>query len=101
MSEIVKDDQEHYTASDLGEVLTRIIREAIKQELKDSTGRGPMDEVDCLLTVEQVAETLNVSPDWVYDNARRLPFTRKLGPKMLRFSRKGLQKYQEAMREGY
>ena len=36
---------------------------------------------------------LSVSPDWLYRNARKLPFTRRLGPKMLRFSHLGIEKW--------
>jgi predicted DNA-binding transcriptional regulator AlpA len=46
-----------------------------------------------LLTVEQAAEMLSMSPDWLYRHAKKLPFTRKLGPKMLRFSYQGILKW--------
>ena len=36
---------------------------------------------------------LSVSPDWLYRKARKLPFSRKLGPKMLRFSHLGIEKW--------
>ena len=48
---------------------------------------------DRLLTAEQAAEILSTSPDWLYRHANRLPFTRKLGPRMLRFSYQGIQKW--------
>ena len=47
---------------------------------------------DKLLSVEQVCEILNVEVDWVYHNARKLPFVIKIGG-MLRFSSNGLQRY--------
>jgi excisionase family DNA binding protein len=50
---------------------------------------------DRLLTVEQVCEFLNVTEEWVYHNAKKLPFVRKVGG-MLRFSANGLQRYIEA-----
>lgn len=50
-------------------------------------------EEDRLLTTEEAAKILSVSPDWLYRKASHLPFTRKLGPKMLRFSSQGIQKY--------
>ena len=34
---------------------------------------------------------LQLSPDWLYRNSRKLPFTRRLGPKALRFSYRGIQ----------
>jgi excisionase family DNA binding protein len=50
---------------------------------------------DRLLTIEQVCETLNVSDEWVYHHAKKLPFVRKVGG-MLRFSSNGLQRYIES-----
>jgi len=50
---------------------------------------------DRLLTIEQVCETLNVSDEWVYHHAKKLPFVRKVGG-MLRFSNNGLQRYIES-----
>jgi excisionase family DNA binding protein len=49
-----------------------------------------------LLTIDQVAQRLSVSRDWVYRNGKSLGFTRKLGPKMVRFSESGLQKWLKA-----
>jgi excisionase family DNA binding protein len=37
-----------------------------------------------LLTVEDAARRLGVSPGWLYRRSKRLPFMRKLGPKTLR-----------------
>ena len=68
-------------------LLRRIIREEIQAFKAESNGQ------DRLLDAEEAANMLSVSPDWLYRNARRLPFTRKLGPKMLRFSCQGIQKY--------
>ena len=93
MSEPIKSEQKDSVSTDLGQVLARIIREAVKQELNSCTTQNPMDEADFLMTVEQAAKMLNVSEDWLYDRAKTFPFTIKLGPKMLRFSVKGLQKY--------
>ena len=50
-----------------------------------SNGNGHHDR-DHLLDVKAAAKVLSVSKEWLYDHASRLPFTRKLGPKMLRFS---------------
>lgn len=72
-------------------ILESVVRRAVREELQalkmDLTGE------DRLLEAEEVAKILSVSTDWLYRNAKRLPFTRKLGPKMLRFSAKGIQKY--------
>jgi len=47
---------------------------------------------DSLLTVDQTSKRMNVSADYLYRNARRLPFTRRVGRKLL-FSSSGLDAY--------
>jgi excisionase family DNA binding protein len=46
-----------------------------------------------LLTVDEAAALLRVSPRWLYRHAQTLPFARKLSRKVLRFSRAGLQRW--------
>jgi len=50
------------------------------------------DEAD-LLTVDEAAILLRVSPRWLYRHARTLPFARKLSRKVLRFSRAGIARW--------
>jgi hypothetical protein len=50
---------------------------------------------DRLLTVEEAASRLSVQPRWLHKNQHRLPFTKKLSRKALRFSEKGLQRWLE------
>jgi predicted DNA-binding transcriptional regulator AlpA len=78
----------------LGELLRRIVREEI------STLKNEVNCQDRLLDAAEAAKLLCVSEDWLYRNGRRLPFTRKLGPKMLRFSALGIQKYLAARKIG-
>jgi len=68
------------------EELSEIVREAVKNAMKTA----PRD--DHLLTIEQVCKVLNVSDEWLYHHAKKLPFVRKVGG-MLRFSNNGLQRY--------
>ncbi len=68
----------------------------IQEELAHlSNGGTPRraQEPEKLLTAQQVAETLKMTPRWVYDHADRLPFTRRVGSRSLRFSSRGLEKY--------
>jgi predicted DNA-binding transcriptional regulator AlpA len=69
-----------------------VVREEIRAALKISEP-GPL--VDRLLDAEEAAKFLCVSKDWLYRNGRRLPFTRKLGAKNLRFSYRGVQEWFE------
>jgi hypothetical protein len=55
-------------------------------------------EHDQLLTADEVARRLGVRVRFVYDNADDWPFTRRLGPRTLRFSERGLRRYIETRR---
>jgi len=48
---------------------------------------------DRLLTPEQLAKHFGCSKAWVYRQAPRWPFTRKLSRRVLRFSEAGLLRY--------
>ncbi len=48
---------------------------------------------DRLLSVPEAAQKLGVSEDWLYRKASKLPFTVRLGPRQLRFSERGIEKY--------
>ena len=47
---------------------------------------------DTLLTVDQAAERLGVSTDWLFRRSRTLPFVVRLG-RHLRFSNRGIDRY--------
>ena len=53
---------------------------------------------DQLLTAEDAAVILRVTPRWLYRHANRLPFTRRLSRKCLRFSEAGLRRWQTSKR---
>lgn len=60
-------------------------------------GRGdPVLPADRLLAPEEAAPLLGVSVRWLYRHAKRLPFTRRLSRKALRFSESGLRKWAAA-----
>lgn len=63
----------------LGEL--EVIRASAVMRL--STAPVVPDRHDSLLSVEQAAERLNVSTDYLYRNSRSLPFTRREGRKLL------------------
>ena len=71
--------------------LEHLLRRIVRQELQSL--RTELNEQDHLLEAPEAAKLLSVSEDWLYRNAKKLPFARKLGPKMLRFSTVGIQKY--------
>lgn len=73
--------------SALENLLRQIIREEIEAFRSDVNGQ------DRLVDAAEAAKILQVSEDWLYRHAKKLPFARKLGPKMLRFSSTGIQRY--------
>lgn len=74
------------------------VRQIVREELRESLKGDPASGSDRLFTAEQASDLLAVSPDWLYRNSRKLPFSRKLGAKMLRFSGEGIQKYLSSKR---
>ena len=75
----------------LAEALASILKPIVKEAVQEAIN-GHREE-DRLLDAEQASRLLSVSSDWLYRHSRKLPFTRKLGAKMLRFSSQGIQKY--------
>jgi predicted DNA-binding transcriptional regulator AlpA len=51
---------------------------------------------DRLLTAEEAAALLGVTPAWLIRRAKRLPFSRSLSRKIVRFSEVGLQRWAAA-----
>jgi len=57
-------------------------------------GRDPAAaDSDHLLTLPQAADRLGVTRGWLARHAARLPFTRKLSHKTLRFSNSGITRW--------
>lgn len=50
------------------------------------------DAADPLLTVEEAAARLGVSPDWLYRRTKSLPFVVRVGGRV-RFSARGIERY--------
>lgn len=64
-----------------------------------ASGNGPREpERENLLTAEQAAPILGVTPRWLYRHSKKLPFARHLSRKVLRFSETGLRKWQATKR---
>ena len=76
----------------LGDAFLEAIRQAVREEFQALVGQTGR-EGDRLLDVEEACKLLCVDEGWLYRHHKKLPFARKLGPKMLRFSYQGIQKY--------
>ncbi len=72
----------------LGDWFRGLIRQEI-QAVSQNRHQGG----DHLLDVENASKLLSVDESWLYRHQKKLPFTRKLAPRVLRFSYQGIQKY--------
>jgi len=77
----------------LRDELAAIVKDAVREAMK-AKGNGAAE--DRLLDAPEAAKLLSVSEDWLYHNAKHLPFARKLGHKMLRFSYQSLLRWMES-----
>ncbi len=81
------------TSPTLETVLESLLRRIVREEIQAASNGNGHQEGDTLLNAEQAAKILRVNEDWLYHHHKKLPFTRKLAPRVLRFSRQGIQKY--------
>jgi excisionase family DNA binding protein len=75
------------------QLYARLLNGRASSEAQSTGQHAKGTEPDRLLTVEEAAVLLGVTPRWLYRNADSLPFTRRLGARTLRFSEKGIQRY--------
>jgi len=73
--------------------LRQIIREEIARHGRE---RGSL-LADRWVDIDKAAKFMDVSTDWIYHNLKALPFVKKIGRKMLRFSLKGMQGWMESV----
>jgi len=73
-----------------------LLLESFRQIVREEIGKAADSKTDHLLAPEEAAKLLCVSEDWLYHQAKKLPFTRKLGPRLLRFSERELLKWIES-----
>jgi excisionase family DNA binding protein len=68
------------------------VQSAMAARLVAADRGEPTSTDDTLLTVDQAAERLGVSKDWLFRRSRTLPFVVRLG-RHLRFSNRGIDRY--------
>ena len=71
-----------------------VLRVALSELEAADGARGP-PATDRLLTAEEAAPRLGATVRWLYDQAKTLPFTKRLSRKCLRFSEMGLRRCQQ------
>ena len=77
------------------DILLEQIRLLVRQEitLALQNGGATSTQQDALLTPEQAATLIGVNRRWLYRHAEKLPFTRRISRKNLRFSEAGLRRW--------
>ena len=75
----------------LREELFQLVKEALREELDAPTEHKEPDS-DGLMDIKQAAAFLHVTPSWLYKNAPRLPFRRKVGGS-LRFDMRAMKNW--------
>jgi excisionase family DNA binding protein len=71
---------------------TALLARALGTPAGGNGAKAP-EESDRLLTVKEAAEKLGLSEDYLYRHAKSLPFTVRVGPRQLRFSVRGIQRF--------
>lgn len=67
-----------------------IVREEITVALNGGIAKTDSEN---LLTPDEAAALMNVNPRWLYRHAAKLPFTRRINRKNLRFSEASLRRW--------
>ncbi len=71
-----------------GALSAQLIRAFAREQAEEDTRRA-----DRLLTAAAAAARLAVTKYWLYEHARQLPFTVRIGRRGVRFSEKGIERY--------
>jgi excisionase family DNA binding protein len=77
------------------------LRAIIHEELAALNGHGNNADKEVLITPEEAANLLGVKRRWLYRHASKLPFTRRIGRRNLRFSEPGLHRWIAAKKPGF
>jgi len=89
--QIVLDSLERMERDQLPQLLGEL--ETIRATaLMKMSAPSSLPERDELLSIEAAADRMGVSTDYLYRNSKRLPFTRRMGRKLL-FSSVGIDSY--------
>ena len=83
------------SAEEAGMMLAKLagVQTVLMGRVLSSSGNDKESSEDTLLDVKQASERLNCTTVWLYRNSKKLPFTKRLSPRQLRFSSKGIDKY--------
>lgn len=85
-------------AGELALALANVLSRTAAAAAPTSTPSPPEGVANLLLTVEEAAARLGVARGWLHRHSRKLPFTRKLGHRTLRFDAAGLERWLSTQR---
>ncbi len=77
----------------IGEGFTAQVRLKMLQHGRVPAPQHSLVSEDRLLTVEEASQKLGVTKDYLYRHADHFPFTVRVGPRQLRFSLHGMDRY--------
>ena len=90
--QIVLDSIEQMERDQLPQLLGELETIRATALMKMSAPSPSLPQRDKLLTIESAADRIGVSTDYLYRNSKTLPFTRRVGRKLL-FSSVGIDAY--------
>jgi predicted DNA-binding transcriptional regulator AlpA len=79
------------TVAELDEIIERAVVRAL-------SGNGQAAEQSRLLSPDEAAAIIGVNKAWLFRHGKRLPFTRKLSRKNIRYDEAGLRRWLAARR---
>jgi excisionase family DNA binding protein len=84
------------------EILLGEIRQIVREEIAAAHNGGVSNsnDRDALLTPDEAAAMIGVNRRWLYRHSAKLPFTRRISRKSLRFSEAGLHRWLAAKTPG-
>jgi hypothetical protein len=98
-----KGDKPHADPSDDARMIVQLsvgeLRALIREELSAQHCAGMTTDNDLLLAPEEAANIMGVNRRWLYRHADKLPFTRRINRKNLRFSETGLRRWIAAKKQ--
>ena len=80
-------------------VRTAVVQSALAAQLASVEARGSVssaatpDDDDEMLRVDEAADMLRKKPQWIYRNAPRLPFVKRISRKSLLCSKNGISRW--------
>ncbi len=77
----------------LGDALAGVLRPIVVEAVETALNNQRKDEDERLLTIGETVAVMSVSKDWLYAHGEKHGLRRKLGPKLVRYSWKAIQKF--------